>query len=107
MPILKMTTGLCGPHFSLARGDEHEFDEDEASRLIRAGFAVATDGFVPVDPDAEVDKAADEAAANAAEADQALNEAEASGEAADVSQATVEEKAAAAVPATPKKRGKA
>lgn len=48
MPKLKMLTGLCGPTISLVRGDEHECDEREASSLIRAGFAVATDGFVPI-----------------------------------------------------------
>lgn len=38
--LLKMTTGLCGPLFNLAPGDEHEFDADEAERLKAAGYAV-------------------------------------------------------------------
>lgn len=43
MRKLKMLTGLCGSLFSLAPGDEHEFEDDEAMRLVRAGFAEATD----------------------------------------------------------------
>ncbi|MGR9420655.1 hypothetical protein [Rhizobium leguminosarum] len=38
--LLKMTAGLSGPDFNLAPGDMHEFDDDEADRLIDAGFAV-------------------------------------------------------------------
>ncbi|MEY9198681.1 hypothetical protein ABIA16_003797 [Sinorhizobium fredii] len=38
--LLKMTAGLSGPLFNLSPGDEHEFDEAEAKRLIDAGFAV-------------------------------------------------------------------
>lgn len=60
MPKLKMLTGLCGPTISLVRGDEHECDEREASGLIRAGFAVALDGFEPLPLDDEPDAPADE-----------------------------------------------
>ncbi len=38
--LLKMTAGLSGTEFNLAPGDEHEFDDAEAGRLIDAGFAV-------------------------------------------------------------------
>ncbi|MGO7185297.1 hypothetical protein ACCT14_33045 [Rhizobium brockwellii] len=41
--LLKMTTGLSGPDFNLAPGDTHEFDDDEAGRLIEAGFAEKAD----------------------------------------------------------------
>lgn len=37
---IRMTMGLAGPHYALAPGDEHEFPQDEAVRLIEAGFAV-------------------------------------------------------------------
>lgn len=36
---VKMTTGLSGPKYCLTAGDEHEFAEYEALRLIEAGFA--------------------------------------------------------------------
>lgn len=35
-----MTVDLSGPGLLLAPGDEHEFPQDEAVRLISAGFAV-------------------------------------------------------------------
>ena len=38
MKTLKMLTGLSGPKYSLAPGDEHEFANDEADRLIEAGL---------------------------------------------------------------------
>lgn len=41
--LLKMTAGLSGPEFNLAPGDEYEFDNAEADRLIDAGFAVKAD----------------------------------------------------------------
>ncbi|MBY3333752.1 hypothetical protein HFN98_24475 [Rhizobium laguerreae] len=41
--LLKMTAGLSGPEFNLAPGDEHEFDDAEAERIIDAGFAVKAD----------------------------------------------------------------
>jgi len=34
-----MLASLCGPDYALAAGDEHDFDEGEAQRLIAAGFA--------------------------------------------------------------------
>ncbi|MGO6737128.1 hypothetical protein ACC732_04335 [Rhizobium ruizarguesonis] len=47
--LLKMTAGLSGPEFNLAPGDEHEFDDAEAERLVDAGFAVKADADdVPV-----------------------------------------------------------
>mgnify|MGYP000960459072 CR=1 FL=1 len=42
--LLKMITGLSGPLFNLAPGDEREFDDDEAERLIDAGFATEVAG---------------------------------------------------------------
>lgn len=39
---IKMTTGIAGIDFSLAPGDETDrFSDDEAARLVEAGFAVA------------------------------------------------------------------
>lgn len=35
-----MTVQLSGPNMSLEPGDEREFPQDEAVRLITAGFAV-------------------------------------------------------------------
>ncbi|SCW80592.1 hypothetical protein SAMN02927924_03030 [Sphingobium faniae] len=39
-----MTTGLSGPHYTLSPGDEHDFPDGEALRLIEAGFAVPIAG---------------------------------------------------------------
>lgn len=104
MPNLKMLTGLSGPEYTLSRGDEREFGEREASRLIRAGFAEATDGFEPIDEDAADAKAAAQAKADA---DAAVT-AQADAEAAAAAQAETERKAkadadAAAAAAAPKK----
>jgi hypothetical protein len=41
--LLKMTAGLSGPEFNLAPGDEREFDDAEAERLVDAGFAEKVD----------------------------------------------------------------
>ncbi|MDX8495879.1 hypothetical protein RFN29_30505 [Mesorhizobium sp. VK22B] len=38
--LLKMLTGLSGPLFNLAPGDEYDFDDAEAERLKAAEFAV-------------------------------------------------------------------
>jgi hypothetical protein len=38
--LVRMTTGLSGPHYSLGPGDEREFPQDEAIRLIDAGYAI-------------------------------------------------------------------
>lgn len=38
--LIKMQVGLSGPAYSLSPGDEREFPDDEAIRLIDAGFAV-------------------------------------------------------------------
>lgn len=37
---IRMLTGLSGSAFSLAPGSERDFPDDEAIRLIEAGFAV-------------------------------------------------------------------
>lgn len=37
---IKMLTGLSGPDYAVAPGDVREFPDDEAARLIAAGFAV-------------------------------------------------------------------
>lgn len=104
MPNLKMLTGISGPDFSLSRGDEREFDEAEASRLIRAGFAVATDGFAPIDlpaDDPEFESAAAEAAA-AAKAEQEAADAKA---AEDTAAAEKAKEAEAAKSAPAKRKG--
>ena len=60
MKTLRMKTGLGGLDYNLAPGDEHDFEDAEADRLIAAGFG------------AEVrDEAADKAAADKAVADTA------------------------------------
>lgn len=38
--LIRMLVGLSGPSYSLAPGDEREFPDDEAMRLIEANFAV-------------------------------------------------------------------
>ncbi|WP_041527303.1 hypothetical protein [Paracoccus aminophilus] len=43
---VKMLTGLSGPEYNLAPGDEHDFPKAEGLRLIAAGFAVAMDPAV-------------------------------------------------------------
>lgn len=40
---VRMLTGLSGPAFSLSGGDEREFPDDEAIRLVTAGYAVPAD----------------------------------------------------------------
>lgn len=37
--LVKMLVGLSGTEFCLQPGDEREFDDGEAARLIKAGFA--------------------------------------------------------------------
>lgn len=39
--LLRLTTGLSGPLYALGPGDERDFPDDEAGRLIAAGIAVA------------------------------------------------------------------
>lgn len=39
---LKMTTSMAGPTMSLIRGDEHDFGDEEAVRIVRAGYATTT-----------------------------------------------------------------
>ncbi|RWB65400.1 MAG: hypothetical protein EOQ49_32260 [Mesorhizobium sp.] len=38
--LVKMLVGLSGSAFSLGPGDEHDFPQDEALRLISAEYAV-------------------------------------------------------------------
>jgi hypothetical protein len=38
--LVRMMVDLRGPTISLEAGDEHEFPQDEAIRLIKEGFAV-------------------------------------------------------------------
>jgi len=37
--LVKMLVGLSGPAYTLVPGDEKDFPQDEAIRLIEAGFA--------------------------------------------------------------------
>lgn len=37
---IRMAVGLSGTAFCLSPGDEHDFEQAEAIRLIEAGFAV-------------------------------------------------------------------
>jgi hypothetical protein len=39
--LIRLLVGLSGPAFSLGPGDERDFPQAEAVRLIEAGFAVA------------------------------------------------------------------
>lgn len=43
MPLLELKVGLAGPAYVLEPGDEHEFSDYEAGRLIAAGFAEPVD----------------------------------------------------------------
>ena len=36
---IKMLTSIAGQNFSLSPGDEADFSDDEAKRLIQAGYA--------------------------------------------------------------------
>jgi hypothetical protein len=45
--LLKMTVGLSGPLFNLSPGDERDFDDAEAERLVAAGFAVKVEAAQP------------------------------------------------------------
>ncbi|MGX1786844.1 hypothetical protein ACWIGM_08915 [Bosea sp. NPDC055332] len=38
--LLRMLVGISGPFYTLDPGDEFHFPDDEASRLVDAGFAV-------------------------------------------------------------------
>lgn len=58
MKRLRMTTGLGGPDYNLTRGDEHDFSNEEADRLIKAGFGVEVE-----DPQAAEKEAAEKEAA--------------------------------------------
>lgn len=38
--LLRMTVAIAGPHYVLDPGDEFYFPDDEAVRLVEAGYAV-------------------------------------------------------------------
>jgi hypothetical protein len=38
--LIEMTTGLSGPAFTLDPGDRRDFPQDEALRLVAAGYAI-------------------------------------------------------------------
>jgi hypothetical protein len=40
--LIRMLVGLSGSHYTLGPGDERDFPQDEAIRLVSAGFAVPT-----------------------------------------------------------------
>jgi hypothetical protein len=44
--IVRMLVGLSGPAFCLEPGDEYEFPQGEAVRLVSAGIAVPVSGEV-------------------------------------------------------------
>jgi hypothetical protein len=39
--LVKMLVGISGPLYTLDPGDEFHFPDDEAARLVDAGFAIA------------------------------------------------------------------
>lgn len=78
MKRLRMNTGLCGPEYNLVRGDEHDFEDDEADRLIAAGFATEIEDTNA----AAKNEAAEKAAAEKAAAEKEAAEKEAAGKAA-------------------------
>ena len=45
--LVRMLTCLSGPEFSLDVGDERDFDQAEAIRLIEAGYAVPVENLRP------------------------------------------------------------
>lgn len=47
---VKLLVGLSGNEYSLAPGDEYDFAEGEAARLVDAGYAVKVEGEEPVAP---------------------------------------------------------
>ncbi len=38
--LVRLLTGLSGPLYSLGPGDEREFPDSEATRLVEAGIAI-------------------------------------------------------------------
>ncbi|WP_157733203.1 hypothetical protein [Bosea sp. AS-1] len=52
-----MSVGISGPFYTLDPGDEFHFPDDEAARLVEAGFAVAV---TPVIETATVDTSGNE-----------------------------------------------
>lgn len=38
--LIRMLVGLCGPTLTLGPGDEHEFPDAEAVRIVESGYAV-------------------------------------------------------------------
>lgn len=80
---LIMKTGMGGPDFSLAPRDRHEFDDDEAIRLVDAEYAEPVDQAAydaMVEAKAKVESEAAEAAEKA-EAEKVAAEAAAKAEA--------------------------
>lgn len=55
---LKMLVGLSGPEYSLSPGDERDFPDAEAGRLIAAGYAVDAEAEEPAVEDDTEDKPA-------------------------------------------------
>lgn len=47
MPVLELTVGLSGPTYTLGPGDKRDFPENEAGRLVAAGFAVPVEDDAP------------------------------------------------------------
>jgi hypothetical protein len=42
--LIRLLVGLSGPTYSLSPGDQRDFPQDEAIRLIEAGYAVPVAG---------------------------------------------------------------
>lgn len=66
MKKLIMLTSMSGPTLALMRGDEHECEDDEAGRLVKAGFA----RFAESDAERAKREASEQAAAEKAAAEQ-------------------------------------
>ncbi|MDP9854509.1 hypothetical protein KHC17_16895 [Agrobacterium salinitolerans] len=47
---VKLLVGLSGNEYSLAPGDEYDFADGEAARLVEAGYAVKVEGEEPASP---------------------------------------------------------
>jgi hypothetical protein len=46
--LVKMSVGISGPFYTLSPGDEFHFPDDEATRLVEAGFAAVVEAPVGV-----------------------------------------------------------
>ena len=49
--LVRMNVGISGPQYTLDPGDEFHFDDDEAGRVIAAGFADAVEPAAPEKPE--------------------------------------------------------